>query len=96
MEKKVFYQIQCEEQNVMASQGITLLESLNKAKIVISQSCGGHGTCGTCLVHIVGEVKHLPSRDQFELEMAQERGFKDHERLACQLIVDQNLKIRVP
>lgn len=70
----------------------TLLESLLARKIGISHSCGGNGTCGTCLCEIESK-NELPAREELELEMSEDRGFKKNERLACQIILNQECKI---
>lgn len=72
------------------------LESAIKAGIEISHSCGGHGTCGTCLVVVEEGLQSLPERNEIEKEMAEDRGFLASERLCCQLELTQNIVLRVP
>src|SRR5450759_2380711 len=44
-------------QTVEVAPGTELLEAARRAGVVIAAPCGGKGTCGKCLVHIVtGEV----------------------------------------
>lgn len=74
-----------ENQIVLSSQEQTLLEALLNQKISINHSCGGYGSCGTCLVNIRGTSQRLPDRNEVESEMAIDRSFKDYERLSCQL-----------
>ena len=82
------------------NQRATLLESLNDAKIPVSQSCGGSGTCGTCRVYLRGSSAEHLSRSEVEIEMAEARGFSVDERLACQievpLLILQKFEIEVP
>lgn len=56
-----------------------------RAGIPLHHTCGGHATCGTCLVQVVEGLESLPQREGEELEMALDRGFQDNERLACQI-----------
>ena len=82
------------------SRGETLLEILNQAKIPISQSCGGSGSCGTCRLYLRGSSPdHLP-RTEIEVEMAEARGFSTEERLACQIEVSlsilQRFEVEIP
>ena len=75
--------------------GQNLLEILNANKIGISQSCDANGSCTTCLVHVKNNSAHLPKRTEIELERANERGFKNSERLACQFNPTENLEIEI-
>lgn len=63
----------------------SVLEVALRMGIPLDHACGGSGTCGTCLVHIVKGPGNLEQRNQLESEMAMDRGFRDEERLACQM-----------
>lgn len=65
-------------------QGQSLLEVALNHKIDINHACGGHGTCGSCLVKIIDGAETLPKRNEIEKEMAEERSYSSDERLACQ------------
>lgn len=77
----------------------SLLEVLIKDKVPINHTCGGNGTCGTCVV-IVDEVNFLSQRNELEQEMALDRGFSANERLSCQVlaseIIDKKISIKIP
>lgn len=73
-----------------------LLDLLNEHKISINQSCGGHGSCTTCRVIIQDQQVKLAARTEIEVERAEERRFKNNERLACQLEIDEDLEIIIP
>ncbi len=73
------------------AEGCTLLEALESENIKIDHSCGGMGTCGTCRV-ILLQPEGL-DRNSIEQEMANEKSFAKNERLACQLMASENLKI---
>jgi Na+-transporting NADH:ubiquinone oxidoreductase subunit F len=81
------------EKNVTASAGSTLLSTLANEKIFLPSACGGGGTCAMCkcVVEEGGgevlptEVGHLSRKEQ-----------KEHVRLACQVKVKEDLKIKVP
>jgi len=81
---------------VEASQDETLLEVALREHLDISHSCGGNGTCGTCRVWILKGVEQLPPRNEVELEIATDRGFGDHERLACQNLAVPELVVKIP
>jgi len=73
----------------------SLLEFIQNKKIDINHSCGGNGTCGTCRV-LVENHQNLPQRNSIEEEMANDRGFNDNERLACQNPLIDELIINTP
>ena len=67
--------------------------------IELNHSCGGMGTCGTCRVRILSSLESLgplEPRNEIEIEMANDRGFAENERLACQLAIVNGLKFRIP
>jgi 2Fe-2S ferredoxin len=73
----------------------TLLECALKAGIELLHSCGGMATCGTCMVIIESDLENLPPRNELESEMAQDKGFRPQERLACQLPAQGGLRIDI-
>lgn len=77
------------------SVGDNLLDTLNANKVGISQSCGGNGSCTTCAVLVLEGAETLGPRTEIELERALERGFADHERLACQTELCGDLRIQI-
>jgi 2Fe-2S ferredoxin len=79
----------------VASQGETLLDFFINAKVEISHSCGGMGTCGTCRVE-VKSPELLPEPNDIEIEMIRDRCFKVGERLSCQIQPLPNMKVVLP
>lgn len=63
-------------------------------KIAIDHSCGGQGSCGTCLVHVVQGHELLPQRNELELQLQCDRGLKENERQSCQIPALPNLVIQ--
>ena len=74
----------------------SILEHALKAKIPLSHSCGGHGTCGTCRVIVKEGLDDLQKRNSLEEEMAKERNFSPKERLACQTLPVPSLHLKQP
>jgi len=73
--------------------GKTLLAALLDHAVLIPCACGGKGTCGTCKCRVLeggGDV--LPT----ELSLVSRRERLDHVRLACQVKVRQDMRIRIP
>lgn len=86
-----------DDRNVPVSQGDqSILDVALRGGIEVDHTCGGHGTCGTCRVEVLEGLQNLPARSDIELEMAQDRGFSENERLACQIPPVAGLSLRIP
>jgi Na+-transporting NADH:ubiquinone oxidoreductase subunit F len=73
--------------------GGRLLGSLAAAGIFVPSACGGGGTCGQCRVKVLqGGGSLLPT----EASLISKREAAEGERLACQVPVSQDMKIKVP
>ncbi|WP_413612848.1 2Fe-2S iron-sulfur cluster-binding protein [Bdellovibrio sp. HCB-110] len=72
-----------------------VLDVALRAGIAIDHTCGGNGTCGTCLVQVVEGLEKLEPRNEIEEEMAQDRSFNDQERLACQIKPFNGLSVQI-
>jgi Na+-transporting NADH:ubiquinone oxidoreductase subunit F len=82
-----------EDSPLTTPMGKTLLSSLLDHDILIPCACGGKGTCGTCKCVVeAGGGDILPT----ELSLVSRRERHQNVRLACQLKVKQDLKIRIP
>ncbi len=77
------------------SDEVTVLRLAQKNKIFIPSSCGGMGTCGTCLVHILAGQESLPPPEGAEQEMSESRQFSSTERLSCQIIACDGLLVHI-
>jgi ferredoxin len=65
--------------------GKTLLEIAVDNSVELPHSCGGMGSCGTCRIRLEVRSGPCPPRGDLEAEMALERGYRDDERLSCQI-----------
>lgn len=79
-----------------AEPGDSVLDVAQKNNVPLNDSCGGGGTCGTCLVIVASDLSDLPLRNDIEKEMAEDRGFEANERQGCQLLAYDNLKVKLP
>lgn len=71
----------------------TLLAALLDNDVLIPCACGGKGTCGTCKCKVeAGGGDVLPT----ELSLVSRKERLDQMRLACQVKVKQDLKVRIP
>jgi class 3 adenylate cyclase/hemoglobin-like flavoprotein len=75
----------CEDRVVKdATPGLTVLDISIANKIPHFRECGGHARCTTCRVRILDGLQHVSPRSPVETKVAQERGWDDLTRLACQ------------
>jgi Na+-transporting NADH:ubiquinone oxidoreductase subunit F len=82
-----------EENPMMVQPGSTLLSVLSDKNIFLPSACGGGGTCAMCECHVdEGGGDVLPT----ELNHLTRKEVKEHMRLACQVKVRQDMRIRVP
>lgn len=82
-----------EDKGITTPGNKTLLASLLDNRILIPCACGGKGTCGTCKC-VVDEGGGDILATELSLVSRKER--RDHVRLACQVKVKQDMKIRIP
>lgn len=76
--------------------GATLLEMGTKSRVPIPHVCGGMASCGTCRVVILEGLDDLHPRNELEQSMADDRGYRNDERLACQIHPCKNLRFKMP
>jgi uncharacterized 2Fe-2S/4Fe-4S cluster protein (DUF4445 family) len=84
---------QPEGRSVFVLRGTKIIEAAGQAGIILSQPCGGEGTCGKCRVEVLGDCPEPTPSDRRALTPEQlGAGW----RLACQLAVVGNMVISVP
>jgi ferredoxin len=79
---------------ISASEDESLFETLQNSNIQIESDCGGIGSCGKCVLHILqGEVSEptLEEEDHLSEEMLEQGN-----RLACQTYPLSDLVIEIP
>lgn len=82
-----------EEKPLLVKPGSSLLTSLSDKNIFLPSACGGGGTCAMCKCNVdEGGGDVLPT----ELNHLNRKQVADHVRLACQVKVRSDMKIRVP
>jgi Na+-transporting NADH:ubiquinone oxidoreductase subunit F len=82
-----------QEKSPTVSPGGTLLGALSGAKIFLPSACGGGGTCAMCKCQVLeGGGDILPT----ELTHISRKEAQENWRLACQVKVKQDMKIKVP
>lgn len=82
-----------DDKSFKVSGGDKLLAYLDQKNIFIPSGCGGKATCGLCKIKVLsGDGAILPTEETFMTGREKEQGV----RLACQVKVRANLKIRIP
>jgi 2Fe-2S ferredoxin len=69
----------------------TVLEAAVKSGFYIPHACEGMGACATCRIKIHSGQEKLSNPTLVEQERAQERGFLENERLACQVNAEKGI-----
>lgn len=81
------------EKEVESGRGGTLLNTLSNSGILLPSACGGGGTCAMCRCQVIeggGDV--LPT----EMNHLTRKEAADNWRLACQVKVREDMKVKVP
>jgi len=82
-----------ETEPLVVAGGGTLLTALSNNKVFLPSACGGGGTCALCKCQILeGGGDILPT----ETGLIPRGEQKEHYRLACQVKVRSDMKIRIP
>jgi Na+-transporting NADH:ubiquinone oxidoreductase subunit F len=82
-----------DERDLAMPAGVKLLNGLASQELFLPSACGGGGTCGQCVVTVLeGGGEPLPT----EAAHISKRDAAAGMRLACQLNVMQDMRIRVP
>ena len=82
-----------EENPLVVSPGTSLLSALSDKNVFLPSACGGGGTCAMCECHVdAGGGDVLPT----EMNHLTRREAAENKRLACQVKVREDMRIRVP
>ncbi len=82
-----------DENPLVVSPGSSLLSALSDRNVFLPSACGGGGTCAMCECHVdEGGGDVLPT----EMNHLTRREVAENMRLACQVKVRQDMRIRVP
>lgn len=73
--------------------GKNLLASLANIKVFLPSACGGGGTCAMCKCQVLEGGGNILPTETGQISRKQQ---KEHYRLACQVKVRNDLKIRIP
>ena len=85
---------QTDNQTIYASPDSTVLEAMLKANINHTHVCGGNARCSTCRIYIMDGLSNCLPRNEKEKRLAENLGFPQSIRLACQTKITGNISIR--
>ncbi len=81
------------EKELEVDGGQSLLSALNESKVFIPSACGGRGSCGHCTITVLeGGGPVLPTETPFLTRAEVRAGV----RLACQVKVREDLRVKIP
>jgi len=84
-------------QTIATRKGVTLLESMLSAGVLLRSDCGGRGRCGKCLVGVAGaEAGGLSEPDEGERKALGAEHLAAGRRLACRAHVLGEVSLDVP
>ncbi|MGD8606645.1 MAG: NADH:ubiquinone reductase (Na(+)-transporting) subunit F [Myxococcales bacterium] len=82
-----------EDHEFEVNAGVKLLSALSSVGVFLPSGCGGKGTCGQCRVSVIeGGGPMLPT----EHSLIGPHETAQHVRLACQVTLRENARIRIP
>ena len=82
-----------EDNPIIVKPGSTLLNALSDKSVFLPSACGGGGTCAMCECHVdEGGGDVLPT----EMNHLTRKEAAENKRLACQVKVRSDMKIRIP
>jgi adenylate cyclase len=85
---------QTDNKTIWASPDSTVLDAMLKAKINHTHVCGGNARCSTCRIYIMDGLNNCQPRNEKEKRLAEDLGFPQNIRLACQTRINGNITIR--
>jgi Na+-transporting NADH:ubiquinone oxidoreductase subunit F len=82
-----------EEKSVQAASGLSLLRALSQNDILLPSACGGRGTCAMCKCQVLEGGRDVLPTELVHLSRSERL---DKVRLACQVKVKEDLRIKIP
>ena len=83
-----------DNKTITVGDGETVLRATLGADIPHAHACGGLARCSTCRVWVLDGLEHCAERSDDERALADPLGFSPELRLACQMRISGDVKIR--
>lgn len=81
---------------VFVNKGESILRAASKARVFISQKCGGNASCTTCRIRLLTPNSFTPPNPREKRRLTDDL-LKQHIRLACQTLILSDGEIeRIP
>lgn len=95
MSDKVAVRFQPQRAEIAVERGQSVLDAALSGKVSISHKCGGHGSCGTCKVHVESKTGLQPLT-KLEFRHLTDRKIEEGFRLACQCVLTGPATVTIP
>ena len=82
-----------EEKRLKVASGMTLLSALVSNDVLLPSACGGSGSCGMCRCRVLSGGRDIMPTELSHLSRAE---IRDNVRVACQVKVREDMRIRIP
>jgi Na+-transporting NADH:ubiquinone oxidoreductase subunit F len=82
-----------EEKPLAVPSGMTLLSALVSNDVLLPSACGGGGSCGMCRCNVISGGRDVMPTELSHLSRAE---IRDGVRIACQVKVREDMRIRIP
>jgi len=82
-----------EEKSLAVASGMTLLSALVSNDVLLPSACGGSGSCGMCRCRVLAGGRDIMPTELSHLSRAE---IQDNVRIACQVKVREDMRIRIP
>jgi Na+-transporting NADH:ubiquinone oxidoreductase subunit F len=82
-----------EEKSLKVPSGSTLLSALVSNDVLLPSACGGSGSCGMCRCRVLEGGRDIMPTELSHLSRAE---IQDNVRIACQVKVREDMRIRIP
>jgi uncharacterized 2Fe-2S/4Fe-4S cluster protein (DUF4445 family) len=82
---------------ITVEKGVTVMEAMTSAGLLLRSDCGGHGRCAKCLFRVTKmQEGALNEPDNEERRLLGEANLAIGQRLACRAIIHGQVRIEVP
>jgi uncharacterized 2Fe-2S/4Fe-4S cluster protein (DUF4445 family) len=90
-------EIRVDDRTIHAEKGVSLLEAMVAAGLLLRSDCGGRGRCGKCLVRVESaDAGGLSAPDESERSSLGDALISTGHRLACRAVVYGAVSVEVP
>jgi uncharacterized 2Fe-2S/4Fe-4S cluster protein (DUF4445 family) len=90
-------ELRVDDRIIRAEKGVSLLEAMVAAGLLLRSDCGGRGRCGKCMVRVESAAAEgLSEPDEAECKSIGDARMSTGHRLACRALVHGAVSVQVP